>query len=214
MGAKVGPTYATLVLGYLEELMYDRITLEKGHNFGQYVIENWKGFLDDCFSIWPFSLQDLNYFENVLNSLHKDIQFKPLVKSTHLPFLDVLVLKSGTSISTDVSHKVTDSQQYLIFNSCRPKHTNIPFSLARRLCTIVSDETFLSARLKELSQTLTQRKYPTEIINAGIKKAMSIPRAKLLEVNNKKTKRYCLLFPRTVQKTKRYLVLSKTTWIF
>ena len=82
MGAKVSPTYATLVLGYLEELMYERITIEKGHNFGQYIMENWKRFLDDCFSIWPFSGQDLNYFENVLNSLHKDIQFKPLIKST------------------------------------------------------------------------------------------------------------------------------------
>ena len=153
MGTKVVPTYATLVLGYLEELMYDRNTLEKGHNFGQCIIENWKRFSDDCFSIRPFSLQDLNYLENVLNSLNKDIQFKPLIKSTHLLFLDVPVLKSGTSTSIDIFHKVTDSQQYLNFNSCHPKHTktNIP----RRLCTIASDETSLSARLKELFQTLT-----------------------------------------------------------
>ena len=88
--------------------MYDRITLEKCHNFGQYIIESWKRFLDDCFSILPFSLQDLNYFENILNSLQKDIKFKPLIKSTHLRFLDVLVLKSRTSISTDIFHKVTD----------------------------------------------------------------------------------------------------------
>ena len=132
MGTKVGPTYATLALGYLEELMYGRITLKKAHNFGQYIMEKWKRYLDDCFSIRPFSFQDLIYFENVLNSLHKDIQFKPLIKSTHLPFLDVLVLKSGTSISSDIFHKVTDSQQYLIFNSCHPEHTkiNIPFSVA------------------------------------------------------------------------------------
>ena len=189
MGAKVSPTYATLFLGYLEELMYERITIEKGHNFGQYIMENWKRFLDDCFSIWPFSSQDLNYFENVLNSLHKDIQFKPLIKSTQIPFLDVLVLKCGTLISTDIFHKVTDSQQYLIFNSCHPKHTkiNIPFSLARRLCTIVSDKNVLLTRLKELSHTLIQRKYPTEIINADIQKAMSIPRDKLLEVKSKET---------------------------
>ena len=189
MGTKVAPTYATLVLGYLEELMYEKITREKGQNFGHYIIENWKRFLDDCFSIWPFSLEELNYFETVLNNLHKDIQFKPMISSTHLPFLDVLVLKSGNSIDTDIFHKVTDSQQYLNFNSCHPKHTkiNIPFSLARRLCTIVSDETLLPARLKELSQTLTKRKYPSEVINAGIKRAISIPRAKLLDVNNKET---------------------------
>ena len=107
-----------LYIGYLEELMYEKITLEKGHNFGQYIIENWKRFLDDYFSIWPFSLEDINFFENVLNSLHKDIQFKPMIISTHLPFLDVLVLKSGNSIVNDIFHKVTDSQQYLNYNSC------------------------------------------------------------------------------------------------
>ena len=60
----------------------------------QYLTENWKRFFDDCLSIWPFSVQDLHYFENVLKSLHKDIQFKPLIKSTQLRILDVLVLKS------------------------------------------------------------------------------------------------------------------------
>ena len=127
-------------------------------------MENWKRFLDACFSIWPFSLQDLNYFENVLNSLPKDIQFKPLIKSKHLPFLDVLVLKSGTSISSDIFHKVTH------IDSCHrntPK-LNIPFSLAKRLCTVVSDETLIPARLNELSHTLKQRKYLTEVINSGI----------------------------------------------
>ena len=65
MGTKVAPTYATLVLGYLEELMYEKITLEKGHDFAQYIIENWKRFLDDCFSIWPFSLEGLNYNDQI-----------------------------------------------------------------------------------------------------------------------------------------------------
>ena len=133
--------------------MYKTITLEKGHNFGQYIVENWKRFLDDCFSIWPFSLEDLNYFKNVLNN------FMRMIKSTHLPLLDVLVLKAGNSISTYNFHKVTGSLQYLNFNSCHSKHTkiNIPFSLARRLCTIVSDETLLPARLNQLSQTHTKR---------------------------------------------------------
>ena len=172
MGAKVSPTYATLVLGYLEELMYERITIEKGHNFGQYIMENWKRFLDDCFSIWPFSGQDLNYFENVLNSLHKDIQFKPLIKSTQIPFLDVLVLKSGTLISTDIFHKVTDSQQYLIFNSCHPKHTkiNIPFSLAKRLCTIVSDKSVLLTRLKDCLIHLFKENIELKLLRQASKK--------------------------------------------
>ena len=52
----------------------------------------------------------------------------------------------------------------------------------------MSDEALLPARLNELSHTLKQRKYPTEVINTGIQKAMSIPRAKLIEVKNKELK--------------------------
>ena len=52
-----------------------------------------------------------------------------------LPFLDVMVIKSNTSISTDIYFKSTDSKQYLNFKSRHPKHTkvNIPFSLAREI---------------------------------------------------------------------------------
>ena len=80
-----------------------------------------------------------------------------MIRSTHLPFLDVLLLKPGNSIVTDIFHKVTDSQQYLSFNSCHPKHTkiNIPFSLARRQCTIVSDETILPARLNTYKKKIS-----------------------------------------------------------
>ena len=57
----------------------------------------------------------------------------------------------NTSISTDIYFKSTDSKQYLNFKSCHPKHTkvNIPFSLARRIWTIVSDISVRNVRLKE-----------------------------------------------------------------
>ena len=84
---------------------------------------------------WQNSHEDLDLFKNILNSLHKDLKFKIQTSCVQLPFLDILVMKEGTSISTDIYYKASDSEQYLNFNSCHPKHTkiNIPFSLARRL---------------------------------------------------------------------------------
>ncbi|MCG8076000.1 MAG: GIY-YIG nuclease family protein, partial [Candidatus Thiodiazotropha taylori] len=187
MGTKVAPTYATLVLGFLEETLYENIKLEMGEQFGQYVENQWKRYLDDCFILWQMSREDLNIMESILNSLHEDIIFKIQVNPVQLPFLDTLVIKNGTSISTDIYFKVTDSKQYLNFKSCHPKHTktNVPFSLARRICTIVSDKTLLNHRLKELATTLTKRNYPLSIIQHGISKALQIPRKNLLNVKEK-----------------------------
>ena len=98
-------------------------------------------------------------------------------------------IKQGTTVVTDMYFKNTDSKQYLNFKSCHPKHTkiNIPFSLARRICTIVSDKCVLRKRLVELATILINRKYPVEVVKAGIIKAMQIPRDELLAVQENKT---------------------------
>ena len=52
MGTKVAPTYATLLLGFLEEKLF--VTLEEtfGQHFGNYIRMSWRRYLDDCFIIW------------------------------------------------------------------------------------------------------------------------------------------------------------------
>ena len=158
--------------------MYETVKMEKDENFAKYIKEQWKRYLDDCFIFWERSMTDFAYFENLLNSLHADIQFKVQKSTESLPFLDIMVIKHGTSIITDIYFKSTDSKQYLNFNSCHPKATkiNIPFSLARRICTIVSETGVLKIRPQELASILRSRQYPIEVIKAGIIKALRIPR--------------------------------------
>ena len=51
MGTKVAPTYATLVMGFLEDHMYKLIN----DNFARQadnIISSWMRYLDDCFIIW------------------------------------------------------------------------------------------------------------------------------------------------------------------
>ena len=101
-----------------------------------------------------------------------------------LPFLDVMVIRINTPISIDIYFRSTDSKQYLDFKPCHPKHTkvNIPFSLARRICTIVSDISIRNVRLKELDSSLIDRKYPIQVVKPGFLKALQIPRSSLLTV--------------------------------
>ena len=75
---------------------------------------------------------------------------------TKLPFLDVMINKSGTKIWMDIYNKPTDSKRYVSLTSNHPRHclTNIPFSLARRICTIFENQNMKEQRFKELKKKL------------------------------------------------------------
>ena len=187
MGTKVAPVYATLVLGYIEEKLFQEISNKYGEEFGNTFSNSWKRFLDDIFTIWPKSKTALMELEDTLNSLHPDLKFILQYSYTEISFLDVLIKKEGKQISTDIYYKPTDSKQYLLFQSCHPKHTreNIPFSLARRLCCIISDENILKHRLEELHNFLITQKYPTTLIINGIERAVKLNQQELRTVTDK-----------------------------
>ena len=85
---------------------------------------------------------------------------------TRLPFLDIIINKSGTKIWIDIYNKPTDSKRYVPFTSNHPRHclTNIPFSLAKRICTSVENENVKRKRFKELKKKFARTKIP-QVIN-------------------------------------------------
>ena len=97
----------------------------------------------------------------------------------------------GTKIETDIIYIPTDSKQYLLFNSCHPKHmkTSIPYSLARRILTVASNVDTLHIRMNELKTALTHQKYPKRIIENSIEKAMSINKSEK-RTSKRKAKRF------------------------
>lgn len=132
-------------------------------------------------------MSDLEILHNILNNLRIDINFTLQFSSTEQPFLDVLVKNRDGKIETDIYYKDTDSKQYLLFYSCHPRHTkiNIPFNLARRLRTIVSEEQVLQTRLQELKSFLMKQHYPEQVIEHGLQKAMSLDKNVLRTVTTK-----------------------------
>ena len=70
MGTKFAPIYATLVLAYLEEKIYEQVEKEFDSNFRKYIEDNFKRFLDDCFIIFTRSDEELKKFHDLLNKLH------------------------------------------------------------------------------------------------------------------------------------------------
>ena len=83
--------------------------------------------------------------------------------------------------------KKTDSKQYLLYSSCHPRHVknNIPYCLARRIKTIVTENNRLEKRMEELKQDLMKRNYPILLINDGIEKTMEKDIKELRQVKEK-----------------------------
>ena len=187
MGTKFAPVYATLTIGYLEEKLYTIIETNYETEFQRYLKKYWKRFLDDCFVPWTKSEEELIKFHSVLNNLHNDIKFTLEYDQNEQPFLDVMVRNKGGKIETDIFYKETDSKQYLLFSSCHPRHTkiNIPYNLARRLKTIISEENVLINRMTELKSFLLKQNYPESLIDGGIAKAMNLDKNTLRTIKNK-----------------------------
>ena len=182
MGTKMAPTYATLTLGYLEEKLYQKVGEHFDQEFSETLQRSWKRYLDDCFLIWDRNESDLNELNKLLNDLDPDIKFTLQKSSVEIPFLDVLIRKENNKITTDIYYKSTDTHQYLHFGSSHPRHIKraIPYNLARRICTIVSEEETKNQRLNELKTFLLDQLYPINLINDGIKKAKEINRDELI----------------------------------
>ena len=70
----------------------------------------------------------------------------------------------------DIYNKPADSKRYVTFTSSHSRHclTNVTFSLARRICTIVENENVKEKRFKELTQTLLEEKCPKSLTVATI----------------------------------------------
>ena len=162
MGTKFAPIYATLVLGYLEETLYRKVEDVFDLNFKTYIEENFKRFLDDCFILFRKSDQNLTKLHELKNTLHPSLNF---TMDTSRIKLDSMVINNNAEVQTDIFYKPTDSK-HLLYTLCHPKHTrnSIPYNLARRLKTLVSDQRTLHKRLEELEEFLIKRKYPLSLI--------------------------------------------------
>ena len=194
MGTKMAPSYVNLVLAYLEENLYNSLRA-KDEEYAAFIETNFMRYLDDCFILWNDTKWDLNEFIENLQQLHSDIKYTWDKNSSRISFLDILVLLSDSKVTTDIYYKPTDTHHYLNFKSCHPRHikNNLPYCMARRICTIVDEISVRDKRLKTLADFFTAQGYPEGLINSGIEKAKSIP-ITVLRSNKDKEKENILPF--------------------
>ena len=181
MGSHKSPPYASLAVGYIEKVTYDMCQSAKGIDYADYVKKMLKRFLDIVFMKWKKSLGDFRDFFDILNNVDAKIEFT-MELGAKIPFLDVCFELKENVMETDIYYKPTDTHNYVQFGSFHPRKTltNIPYSLARRICVIVSNTETRDKRLEELRFFLRRKKYPESVIDAGLAHARGLDRLTIL----------------------------------
>ena len=141
MGKIFAPTYATLSMGYFEITFYRICINEFGKALGQFILENWWLFLDDCETPLDKTKIDPNRISQILNSINPSIKLTMETSDKELPFLDIFIKRNDDKVRMDIYFKQTDNRRCLPFSSSHSNlcKENILFTLARRTCNIVED---------------------------------------------------------------------------
>ena len=113
---------------------------------------------------------------SILNLINPSIQFTMEYSEDAIPFLDVFIKRNNGKIWMDIYYKPTDAHRCLSFPSNHPNHCkkNIPFTLARRICTIVENTEAKMKHLENHKINLSKYQYSKELSEFGINKALSI----------------------------------------
>ena len=182
------PTYANLTMEFFELTFYDLCRDKFGENLGNFIFKNWSRFLDDCKTLLEENKMNSNDLLSILNSINPSIQFTMEYSKDAIPFLDILIKcnNDGLIFWMDIYYKPTDTHRCLPFSSNHPNHCkkNIPFALARRICTIVENTEAKMKHLEKLKINVSKYQYPKQLTEFGINKALSIP---LRELRTPKT---------------------------
>ena len=187
MGTKLALTYGTLVRGYLELKLYDKIEEKFGTEFSKRFKEEWMRYLDDCLINWDTRIAEVTELLLTINKLNKGIKFTMDAHPTKNTFLQILLGVKNNKIVTDIYYKLTDTFQFLPFTSCHPKHIkkNVLYNLARSICTIVDGKDTLDSGIVDLKAKLHRQKDPDQLINYGIQKTKRISKEELRKTKRK-----------------------------
>ena len=105
MGTKMAPTYANLVMGYLEEKLYLQCEKKQGIAFRSFVEKECKRYLDDCYITWNESHGPLNIMNDLLADLHACINFTCEFNKDKISFLDILLLRDSVRQKITITYR-------------------------------------------------------------------------------------------------------------
>ena len=178
MGTKMGPSYANLFVGYIEQQFFNQYNGPKPELYRRYI--------DDCICATSSTSEDLNQFITAVNSFHPALKYTLEISDTSLAFLDIKVSIEGNGLCTSVHYKPTDSHSYLLYSPSHPSHVknSIPYSQFLRLHRLCSEDSDFSLKSEEMCDFFDKHSYPA-VVRAGHHHAQQIDRQSALQTSQK-----------------------------
>ena len=209
-GIKPAGTYADLTMGYLETKLFSKLKVSRGRKVAHYFWLNYRRYLDDGQIMWDTRLGSFEHILSDLNDLHPMLKFTSEHDSEKLVYLDVTLIKTATSIETEIYNKETDIDTILPYDSCHPRHTvkAIPFNLARRTKTLTDNQQRAEAKLLALRDRFVRCRYPVGLVETAIEAARVLDTKELRKVKQKDKNDSILTFVHTYDPTLPNLVPS------
>ena len=173
MGSRLGPYYACLFVGYVDERMLSSSTGIKP--------DLCKRYMDDVAGAASCSEEDLRQFLEFASSFHPNLEYTWSVSTDKLPLLDIYMKPQANRIATSIYYKATDSHSYLNFSSSHPYSckSSIPYSQFLRLRKICSDDANFDIEAAKMETFLAARGYPNDLIRRGRERASTKSRAEI-----------------------------------
>ena len=158
----------------------------------------WFRFIDDIWSIFWGSKEQLLTFIQHLNSVHNSIKFTAEYSKYKISFLDVWTMKISNCIHTTLFTKPTDSHSYLDFTSCHPLNmkSGIPYSQFLRIRRNCTEWTEYFKHSLQLCFFFQLRGYPDYLILEALRKVSTLSQTSALvtHMDTETTKKfYCVI---------------------
>ena len=167
MGTKMGPSYANIFVGYIENQFFNQYNVYQPKLYPRYI--------DDCRKLHPPGKNFSEQFIYSVNSFHPALKYTWQISETSIAFQDINVSIHNNDLSTSMYCKPTDSHSYLLHSSSHPNHVkkSISFSQFLRLRRLCSDELDFSNKSEEMLQFFKNRGYPDSVVKTAQERAQT-----------------------------------------
>ena len=141
MGSLLGLVIAGIFMVDLEKNVVPKLSTH---------MTQWKRYLDDTIAYIKPSYID--YVLSILNSFHKNMKFTFEEEKDKISFLDVLILRNGSSIETTVYRKFAHNDVYIHSDSFSPNSWKVGTmkTLLLRAFVLCSNEQLLNREVEHL----------------------------------------------------------------
>ena len=107
MGTKMAVAFANLFMAEIETKVLNQSNIKP---------RVWKRYIDDVFSLWDASKQDIDLFIEQANTFHPTIKFTAEISEKEITFLD----KPKSIVDVKTHYKPTETFQYTHYSFCHP----------------------------------------------------------------------------------------------